>query len=195
MRSEPSDADEVRASLDDPPRFEALFDRHFAAVYGYCARRVGVDAGEDLAALTFLRAFRARARYRMEARDARPWLLGIAGNLVREHRRAERRHLRLVAKLGSQPVETASDPSVSTEVGALLAAALLRLSRADRDALLLHVWGGLSYEEVAAATGVPLGTVRSRIHRARRRVRELLERTGQYTDDEYDAVKGEGRHG
>ncbi|HEX6844151.1 MAG TPA: RNA polymerase sigma factor [Actinomycetota bacterium] len=195
MRSEPTDADLVRASLSDPVAFEAVFDRHFVPVYGYCVRRIGAEAGEDVAALTFLRAFRARGRFRMETSDARPWLLGIAGNLIREHRRAERRHLRLLAKVGRQPVETVPDPSISTEARTQLAAALLRLSRADRESLLLHVWGGLSYEEIAAATGVPLGTVRSRIHRARRRVRELLAVSGQYPDDELDFVEGERGHG
>src|SRR4051794_24383787 len=88
-----TDAQLVRRSLDRPVAFEALFERHFQAVYAYAARRVGADLADDVAAETFARAFRARDRYDGRHVDARPWLLGIATNVMRRHGRSERRRL------------------------------------------------------------------------------------------------------
>jgi RNA polymerase sigma factor (sigma-70 family) len=160
----------IAASTSDPDAFLAVFDRHFDAVYTYLARRVGIAEAEDLAAETFAQAFAGRARYDATKADARPWLYGIATHLLRRHWRTEERRLRAYARTGVDPLlgtdADASDP--------VLARALAELSRDERDTLLLHAWADLGYEEIALATGVPVGTVRSRLHRARRRLREAL---------------------
>jgi RNA polymerase sigma factor (sigma-70 family) len=163
-----SDAEALRRSGDCPERFVVLYERHHAAVHNFLRRRLGVDLADDLAAETFVRAFRARMRFRPQGDSARPWLMGIASNLVREHHRSEQRALsawRREAARASRAVD-AERAAVDPE----LVESLRRLSRRDREALLLHVWGELSYAEVAEALDIPIGTVRSRVHHARRRL-------------------------
>jgi RNA polymerase sigma-70 factor (ECF subfamily) len=186
-----SDSELIARSCAQPEAFEALFERHARAVAGYLARRVPAAVAEDVVAETFCTAFDQRDRYRHEYADARPWLLGIATNLVRRHHRSER--IRRVAWLraASSIVSESEEARVLESVAAAssrqrLRSALGRLRRADRDALLLHVWGQLTYVEVARSLGVPVGTVRSRINRARRRLRELLGDLG--------AIDGEKDH-
>jgi RNA polymerase sigma factor (sigma-70 family) len=157
----------VAESVASPARFSLLYERHLRAVAGYLARRVGTELAEDLTAEVFVRAFRGRARFRPDHDTALPWLLGIASHLVADHRRAERRRLAALQRIAGQSADTAQD-----EVGVLgaeLVGQLRRLPAADRDTLLV-VWGELSYEEAASALAVPVGTVRSRIARARRRL-------------------------
>jgi RNA polymerase sigma-70 factor, ECF subfamily len=176
----PTDAEVLAASQDDPERFATLFDRHATAVHRYLGRRVG-ELADDLLSETFLVAFRRRADYRPEHLDVRPWLIGIATNLVHGHARTERRRYRLLARAAGRPEEHGPDPADSgdrLDAQALrgpLAAALAGLKAHDRDVLLLVAWGDLSYEEVAAVLGVPVGTVRSRLHRARRQTRAVLD--------------------
>jgi RNA polymerase sigma factor (sigma-70 family) len=182
-RQEATDAQVIAASRVDPGAFAAIFDRHIDAVGAYLNRRVGLPGAEDLAAETFTRAFAGRARYDLQRSDALPWLLGIASNLLKHHWRSERRRLAAYSQPGlagqGLPSEEA-DWVESLEVRKALTAGLLKMARRDRDALLLHVWGDLSYADVASALGVPLGTVKSRIARARRILRELLAQGGQY---------------
>ena len=173
-RAAPDVADVV-ASLADPQRFHAVVDRHFDAIAAFLARRVGPAAAQDLAQETFIAAFRARARFDARFLSARPWLLGIATRAVASHRREERRQLELYRRAVAAtpplgPAETHAAP-----LDPALFAGLRALPRRDRDALLLHVWGELSYEETAAALGVPVGTVRSRLHRARRTLTDHLD--------------------
>jgi RNA polymerase sigma-70 factor (ECF subfamily) len=164
----------IAESLSRPPAFEAVFTRHFAAVHRYAQRRVGVDAADEIAAETFLQAFDNRRRFDVSQPSARPWLLGIATNLMRRRWRDEKRQLTAYARtLEAAAAETAAAPHVH-DVGRDLAAALASLTGDDRDALLLYVWADLSYQEIGDALAVPVGTVRSRISRARRRLRERL---------------------
>ena len=179
MPDEPDDAAVIARSRHEPEAFAVLFRRHAPKIERYLARRIGRDAAEDVLAETFLVAFRRRERYDYSRPDARPWLYGIAGNLVGRHRRSEVRQLKALARTGVDPVVHAfterSDARVAA--GALtrqLAAALARLRAGHRDALLLVIWGELTYEEAAAALGVPVGTVRSRINRARKALRDAL---------------------
>src|SRR5919201_6732319 len=88
-----TDAQAIGASLADPEVFTVLFDRHFTAVHRYVQRRVGTDLADEVAAETFTRAFDERRRYDTSRADAKPWLLGIAANLLRRHWRSERRRL------------------------------------------------------------------------------------------------------
>jgi RNA polymerase sigma-70 factor (ECF subfamily) len=191
---EQSDAEVVRASLDDPALFEALFERHVRAIYGYLARRVGPDAAKDLAADVFTLAFARRDVFGYEHDDARPWLFGIATNLVRNHRRSEVRRLRAFARSGIDPLSPdrtveADDRLDAERSGPALARALAELRPDDRDVLLLFAWSGLTYQEIAAAIDVPIGTVRSRLARARRTIRELLRASGQLIDETDEGVE------
>ena len=155
-------------SLDRPARFGVLYERHLQRVERYLARRVGSALAEDLTAEVFVRAFRQRGSFRAEHETALPWLLGIACHLVGDHRRAERRRLAALQRLaGTVSAELDDDLAI---LAPDLLRKLRRLPAADRDALLLVAWGELSYEETAVALGIPLGTVRSRIARARKRL-------------------------
>jgi RNA polymerase sigma factor (sigma-70 family) len=173
------DAELISRSRTDPEQFAVLFRRHAPVIQRYVTRRIGPHAADDVVAETFLTAFRQRASYRADMADALPWLYGIATNLIRRYWRTEVQQLRLLARTGADPVladftERVDESVSAASTTAALAAALAALPAAQRDALLLLAWGGLTYEQVAAATGVPLGTVQSRISRARRRLRAAL---------------------
>jgi RNA polymerase sigma factor (sigma-70 family) len=178
------DAELIEQSWREPERFAALFDRYAAELHRYVTRRLGAGGvADDLVAETFLAAFRQRQRYDLARLDARPWLYGIATNLMGRYRRAEARSYRALARTGVDPVTADHADRVVARVTAQgarrqLAAALARLPRRDRDVLLLVAWAELRYEEVAAALGIPVGTVRSRLNRARRQLREALGDTG-----------------
>ncbi len=175
-----SDAAIIAASLGDPQAFTLLFERHFGVIDRWLHRRVGAPLAEDLAAETFTRAFDHRGRFDQSYADARPWLFGIAANLVHDHRRTELRRLRALARVqrqepGPEDSAAAADARADAAVaGPAIAAALADLRSEERDVLLLVAWAGLEYDEVARATGVPIGTVRSRLHRARQRLRIAL---------------------
>ncbi|MDM4719174.1 RNA polymerase sigma factor [Micromonospora sp. WMMA1363] len=170
-----SDAWYVRASLADHSLFTVLYDRHAAALYRYAHGRVGADAADDVVSDTFLAAFRRRHRYDADRPDARPWLFGILTKEVSRHRRREQARYRAMARCGvadvvPDPAELAVAGAAAHALRAPLAQALADLSARDRDVLLLIAWGELSYEETAQAIGIPVGTVRSRLNRARRKV-------------------------
>ncbi|SNR28448.1 RNA polymerase sigma factor [Actinomadura mexicana] len=172
------DAALIERSLADPEAFAALFDRYSAMLYRYVSRRLG-EAAEDVVGETFLVAFSKRHRYDLEQRDARPWLFGIATKLVARHHRAEAARYRALRRSPVDGPVEGPDDRVAAGVTAsatrpALAAALSGLARRDLDVLLLVAWGDLSYEEAARALGIPVGTVRSRLNRARRKVRAAL---------------------
>ncbi|RJL30991.1 RNA polymerase sigma factor [Bailinhaonella thermotolerans] len=173
------DATLIRRSLTEPEVFAELFDRYAPAVHRYAVRRLGPDAGEDVVSETFLAAFQHRHRYDLERADARPWLYGIASNVIGKRRRDEVSLYRAYVRSGVHPAEVSGGlvehQADTLAVNRPLAAALLRLRAGDRDVLLLTAWAELSYEETAAALGIPVGTVRSRLNRARKKIREELE--------------------
>ena len=173
------DATVIRDSMSDPERFAILVRRHAPAIQRYVTRRIGREAAEDVVAETFLIAFRQRGYYTDDGRDCLPWLYGIVTRLAHRHWRSETRQLNLLARTGIDPVTEPFTDRVDAEVSAnaakaRLAAAVARLPAGQRDALLLLVWADLSYDQIARATGVPMGTVQSRISRARRRLRKQL---------------------
>lgn len=98
------DADVIAQSLDEPELFAGLYDRHAPDIHRYAARRLGEGAADDITAETFLIAFRTRSRYDTAHRLARPWLYGIAANLIGKHRRTEVRALKALARTGHDPV-------------------------------------------------------------------------------------------
>ncbi|MER6597625.1 RNA polymerase sigma factor [Streptomyces parvus] len=177
------DADVIAQSLDEPELFAGLYDRHAPDIHRYAARRLGEGAADDITAETFLIAFRTRARYDTAHRLARPWLYGIAANLIGKHRRTEVRALKALARTGHDPVAASwsdrSDDRIAVQ--APLAGALASLSPGDRHVLLLVAWADLGYQEVAEALRIPLGTVRSRLNRARRKVRAALSTDPAFT--------------
>lgn len=147
--------------------FDRLFEEEFDGLYGYLARRVGPFLARDLAAEAFTRAYASRNGFDALRGEPRAWLFGIANNVLRGHYHDEERRLEAIAGVGHrQPDNLPDEPR--------LADALRVLSREDRDSLLLFAWAGLSYEEIATALDVPVGTVRSRINRARTRLRDAL---------------------
>jgi len=173
------DAALIERSLCAPECFAQLFDRHAPAIHSYVARRLGPDAADDLTAEVFLIAFQRRRAYNAAYGDARPWLYGIATNLVGRRRRDEVRLLRAIARSGERSSDEPFAEQVTDRVAAQaargrLASALSRLPRGQRDVLLLTA-KGLSGQEIATAIGVPRGTVASRLARARRKVRAELE--------------------
>ena len=186
---QPSDTDVIARSIDEPEVFATLFDRHATAVHRYLGRRVG-ELADDLLSETFLIAFRRRSAYRADHLEVRPWLIGIATNVVHGHARTERRRYRALARAAAEPETSPPDPGDCTDrltaeaLRGPLAGALAGLKARDRHALLLLAWGQLSYEEIAAVLDVPVGTVRSRLNRARRQTRAALGATNPFTTSE-----------
>lgn len=168
MESRESDAAVLADSVVRPAQFSLFYERHLATVAIFLARRVGNELAEDLAAEVFARAVRGRATFRPDHGTGLPWLLGIANHLVADHRRAERRRLDRLQRL--QTAEAHFDPDPVSRAAPELVRQLRRLPAPERDTLLLVVWGELSYAEAASALGVPVGTIRSRIARARQRL-------------------------
>lgn len=176
------DATALRASLTDHAAFDVIFDRHAAPVRRYVASRVGWDDADDVVADTFLVAFSIRRRFTADRGvDALPWLLGIATKRIARARGVETRWLRsqqLAAAEHDRGDSFEDDVIARTgahESAGVLVQGLRQLPRRERDVLLLRVVGELSYEEIAAALHLPLGTVRSRISRARARIVDYLQ--------------------
>jgi RNA polymerase sigma factor (sigma-70 family) len=174
-----SDAALIERSLRAPEVFAEVFDRYFAEIHGYVSRRLGPSLADDVTSDTFLLAFDRRARYDLSYTHARAWLYGIASNLVARHRRAEVRRYRALARsdLTAHVEGHAERAVVRLDAQALrprLAGALVEIAPPDREVLLLVAWAGLTCEEAARALGIPPGTARSRLHRARKKTRAAL---------------------
>ncbi len=187
--SDATDAEVVARSLLDPEAFGVLFDRHADAVFGFFVRRVRRREAADLVAETFRVAFDSRNRFDPDRARIRPWLYGIATNVLRHHQRSRGRESRALLRL-LPPTTTAAGPEdalvASLDAAAewpAVAAAVARLAPRDREALLLLAWEGLTYAEIAEVVGVPVGTVRSRVNRARRQLREPFRASGQLPVD------------
>jgi len=166
----------MRRSTYEPAAFATLFDRHFALVHRFLSHRVGVELADDLAADTFVVAFRRRADYNLTREHAHPWLLGIAINLARKQQRADRRLKRALLRFpaasgGEDPYDEAAARLDAVDGGARLRGALFELPSKERELLLLFACVELSYAEIAETLGMPIGTVRSRIHRLRDKLR------------------------
>jgi RNA polymerase sigma-70 factor (ECF subfamily) len=168
----------IARSRTDSQAFSTIVDRHFVAIHRYLARRIGSDRADDLAAQAFTIAFRRRADFDEDADSARPWLFGIATNVLRNDLRAERRMLAAIARLDTSAADDLADEVERSLARAQAASELARIAGAiaaldpdQRDVLLLHAWAELSHGEIAASLGIPLGTVYSRLSRARASLR------------------------
>ncbi|MFI9741059.1 RNA polymerase sigma factor [Streptomyces sp. NPDC052494] len=166
----------ARIRAGDSDAFGSLFDDYARAVHNHAFRLTGNwSAAEDVLSLTFLEAWRLRASVDPDGGSLRPWLLGIATNVVRNTRRAARRH---EAALNRLPREEVFPDFADDLVGriddaervAALQAALSRLRRPEREVVALCVWSGLDYASAAKALDIPVGTVRSRLSRARKKL-------------------------
>jgi len=176
-----SDAVLIARSRTDPQAFSAIVDRHFVAIHRYLARRTGTDRADDLAAQAFAVAFRRRGDFDDAAESARPWLFGIATNVLRNDARSERRMLAAIARLDpagagelADEVERSVARADAASEVARIAGAIEALDPDQRDVLLLNAWADLSQGEIAASLGVPVGTVYSRLSRARKTLRRAL---------------------
>jgi RNA polymerase sigma-70 factor, ECF subfamily len=174
-----SDGAVIARSVREPSLFAEIFHRHGTEILRYVHARLGPGLAEDVAAETFLAAFRCRERYDISQAEARPWLYGIAVRQIGKHRRAEARFRRAVARLpaehgpadfGDRSVERVTAEQLRPRLSATLAA----LSRQDRELLLLVAWADLTYVEAAQALGLTVSAVRSRLNRIRVKARKAL---------------------
>lgn len=177
MNANQSDSEAIGASLVDPDVFGVIFERHYDAVHGYLQRRPDADLADEMASQTFLVAFDRRSHFDRGRPDSRPWLFGIATNLAHNHRRRELVELRATATMrpengtGFDGVEARLD---AEGLWAPLAAALADLPTEESDVLCLLVWAELNQAEIADSLAIPVGTVKSRLSRARARLRDAL---------------------
>lgn len=183
------DGEIIRRSLEQRAAFAELYDRHERVVYRYTARRIGASHADDITSETFLVAFSRREDF-YGGRDARPWLLGIATTLMQKHARQEARAWKgmLVADLARVEVDEfdAADARIDAkDVIRRLGRALARLPAGDRDVLLLHAFANLDHEGIGLALSIPTGTVRSRLSRARRKLRLAIDPTDRLDTEEH----------
>jgi RNA polymerase sigma factor (sigma-70 family) len=186
---EPSDADLwTRSRAGDRDAFGTLFERHAKAIYNYCFRRIGsLPTAEDMLSVVFIEAWRRRDQD-LPPDKVLPWLYGIATNVVRNQRRSERRHAAALSRVPAVQPEPdfagMSDERVDNECqGQVALNALRKLPQREQDVFVLCAWMELSYEDAALALRVPVGTVRSRLSRARTRLRELNPDIGHEQGD------------
>ncbi|MWA07417.1 sigma-70 family RNA polymerase sigma factor [Actinomadura sp. LD22] len=181
ISAEVDDVELIARSRNQPEAFSEIFDRHARRLRGYVARRLGSDAADDVVAETFLIAFQCRNKHDFSRADARSWLFGIAERLVGDHRRSEMRMRRAFARSVFEPLasealdERVADVVTAEAQGPRLATALAGLNERDREPLLLRTLGGMSCEEIGDVLDIPVGAVRSRLHRARRTLRAALD--------------------
>lgn len=167
----------IRRSLEEPSAFAELFERHAGPIGRFAAQRVGAESAKDVLSETFLIAFRKRATFDTAWDSAAPWLFGIASRVIHKQRTREARHWRSVvasatvaeshAPSGAERADERADAVAGVQA---LSARLAALPARDRETLLLYAWGDLTYEQIAVALDVPVGTVRSRLNRVRKRL-------------------------
>lgn len=187
----------ARVRAGDQDAFGALFEEHARAVYNHAFRLTGDwSTAEEVVSLTFLEAWRLRGTVRAEGGPLLPWLLGITLNVARNVSRAARRHRAALSRLPAPPAvpDFADELASRIDDGAtlkLVRAALGRLRRGERDVVALCVWSGLNYSQAAEALGVPVGTVRSRLSRARRKLQKYAALAEHGTGGREPAPAGE----
>lgn len=171
----------AKSRAHDGEAFGMLFDRHHRAVYAHCLRRLdSVALAEDLVSMTFLEAWRLRRRATLTTDSMRPWLLAIANNLISNQNRTSRRYRRFLERLPTyverapSAADEALDAIVAAELSRNANSALQKLRADEQQIVRLAHFDGLSHAEIAATLGIPVGTVKSRLHRAMAALRELL---------------------
>jgi RNA polymerase sigma factor (sigma-70 family) len=181
--SSPSDAQVIGRSLGEPQAFGLIYDRHASALLRFLGRRAGAEVAEGLVGELFRIAFERRKTFDASRETALPWLYGIGSNLLLKHRRGEARRLRASARMAAgQAAADGRATAAALDARVLfprVADAIESLPDGEREALLLFAWEELSYQSIAEALELPIGTVRSRLNRARAHLRELLEPGGK----------------
>lgn len=193
-----TDSEIIRRSLDNPSVFAELFERHARVVGAFAARRVGSNAAEDVLSETMLVAFRRRRDFDTGWDSAKPWLLGIASRLIKKHHAQEAAQWRSFEAfvfrgdhVTDGAIDTAGERADAASAVRALAPRIAALAAQDRETLLLYAWGDLTYEEIAVALRVPVGTVRSRLNRVRRK----LAPPGSHTSARLTWMAKEEGHG
>jgi RNA polymerase sigma factor (sigma-70 family) len=186
------------AASRDGDAFGELFERHADAVYNHCFRRTGSwSVAEDLTSVVFLEAWRRRRQVEFHGESVLPWFLAVANNAIRNSDRSIRRYRRLLSKLPRPtPIPDQSEEAIGRvddeRTMRNVLEAFNRLSAQDQEIVSLCDWTGLGYEDAAMALGVPIGTIRSRLSRARARLREHLgQTTGPIDINGDDSTRGE----
>lgn len=175
-----TDADSIARSLDEPAAFDAIFVAHAPAIFAFTAARVGPHAAEDVTASTFATAFASRARFDTAYASAKPWLYGIAANELRRHAHLERLWFERLQRGGADgdddgELESAVARADAAHQAEALAHALVQLTPAERDVLLLHVFAELTHAQIAGALGIRRGTAKTRLSRGCARLRTVLD--------------------
>lgn len=183
-----TDAEIIRASLDDPSVFGGIFHRHYDAISRYLRRRMPSDAADDLASEVFVIAYERRDSFDSAHASAAPWLYGIVANLMRHRVRQERREWKAYARAYEAPVVEADVEAAVSRADAKAAVetvveALRALKPDERECLLLTAWASLTNAEIASALDMSIGTVKTNIYRARQRL--------AFAPDELVSVGGE----
>ncbi|WNI24319.1 RNA polymerase sigma factor [Streptomyces sp. ITFR-16] len=171
------DEDLLTRSAREPTAFEPLVARHSAALHGYLVRRAP-SAADDLLSEVWLQAYAHRGAFDAARGSARGWLFGVARNVLARHRqtaaRAAGRPQAPADAVVGDPWQAVDQRLDAAAVGPRLRSVLAALPEAERELLLLVAWEQLTPAEAAAAVGIPAGTARSRLHRARARLRDGL---------------------
>ena len=181
--------EQVQTLVDHPHRFEAVFDRYHRVIHEYLARSAGPERADEWAGEVFVAAFSARVRYDPALGSVRAWLFGIAANVRHTRARSDRRGRQAWTRVALEPdawdggLELAEEGLDYGRRLAWVAKFLRELSDIDRDVLVLFAWGELTYPEIAQALGIEVGTVRSRLSRARAHLRELIAASGEVLDE------------
>ena len=193
-----TDSEIIHRSLDTPSVFAELFERHAKVLGAFASRRVGSHAAEDVLSETMLVAFRRRGDFDTTWDSARPWLLGIASRMIKAHRAQEAAQWRSFVASAAEgehvtdgAIENAADRADASSAIRALTPRIAALAPRDRETLVLYAWGDLTYEEIAIALGVPVGTVRSRLNRVRRK----LAAPGSHSSARLTWIAKEDNHG
>jgi RNA polymerase sigma factor (sigma-70 family) len=165
-----------------PEAFVEIVRRHEVAIHGYLTRRAGLRAADDLLGEVWVRAFGARHRYDTSHEDARPWLYGIARNVLRAHWRTGQNIDLALPEEALDPWDEITDRLDSAMRARALVSALRELPAPERDVLLLVAWEQLTPAEAAITLSIPPGTARSRLHRARATLRQMLAEPADETE-------------
>jgi len=177
--------------MAEPEQFSVIFERHHRVIWTYLARLAGPDTADDVAGEVFTVAFGQRERFDPDRGAVRSWLYGIATNILHTRLRSEARARRAFARAAAAPpaiddMTAVDEASATADEARRVQAALGRLSRDDRELIVLRAWEQLSYADIAETLGVPIGTVRSRLSRARGRLGELLDTDGELSENPTD---------
>jgi RNA polymerase sigma-70 factor (ECF subfamily) len=182
-------SESVVASVEHPHRFEEVFEQYHGAIHGYLTRTAGPSYADEYAGEVFVTAFAARARYDPARGSVRAWLFGIAANVRHTRTRSLARGRRASSRMPRERegedggLETVEDRLDYGRELAWVTEFLRELPDLDREILVLYAWGELGYAEIGQVLGIEIGTVSSRLSRARKRLREQISASGEVLDE------------